>query len=93
MRTTILIRYSRLVAFTLSIPEPLLADLRASAEAEHRSMQQTVIIAIRDYLAARETDEILADPEALRDLAAAREEEAEYGIDLRDVVARRPDAR
>lgn len=81
------------MAFTLSIPEPLLADLRASAEAEHRSMQQTVIIAIRDYLAARETDEILADPEALRDLAAAREEEAEYGIDLRDVVARRPDAR
>lgn len=81
------------MAFTLSIPEPLLADLRASAEAEHRSMQQTVIIAIRDYLAARETEEILADPEALRDLATAREEEAEHGIDLRDVVARRPDAR
>jgi hypothetical protein len=80
------------VAFTLTIPEPLLDDLRARAEIEHRSMQQTVLLAIREYLGARETDEILADPAALRDIAAAREEQAELGVDLRQVVAERPDA-
>jgi PHD/YefM family antitoxin component YafN of YafNO toxin-antitoxin module len=56
-------------------------------------MQQTVIVAVKEYLAARETDEILADPAALRDIAAAREEVAERGVDLREVMARRPDVR
>jgi hypothetical protein len=81
------------VAFTLTIPDQLLDDLRARAQVEHRSMQQTVILAVREYLAARETEEILADPAALRDIAAAREEVAEHGIDLRAIVAARPDAR
>ena len=81
------------MAFTLTIPDQLLEDLRVRAQAEHRSMQQTVILAVREYLAARETDEILADPAALRDIAAAREEVAERGVDLRAIVAARPDAR
>ena len=80
------------MAFTLTIPDQLLEDLRVRAQAEHRSMQQTVILAVKEYLAARETDEILADPDALRDIAAAREEIAERGVDLRAVVAARPDA-
>jgi PHD/YefM family antitoxin component YafN of YafNO toxin-antitoxin module len=80
------------MAFTLTIPDQLLEDLRVRAQVEHRSMQQTVILAVKEYLAARETDEILADPAALRDIAAAREEIAERGIDLRAVVAARPDA-
>ena len=81
------------VAFTLTIPDQLLEDLRVRAQAEHRSMQQTVILAVKEYLAVRETDEILADPDALRDIAAAREEIAERGVDLHAVVAARPDAR
>lgn len=36
-------------------------------------MQQTVLVAIEEYLSARETAEILADPAALRGLAEARE--------------------
>lgn len=81
------------MAFTLTIPDQLLGELRATAEAEHRSMQQTVVLAIKEYLAERETTEILADPQALRDLAAAAEETAERDIDLRALVAGRPDAR
>ena len=38
-------------------------------------MQQTVLVAIEEYLSARETAEILADPAALRGLASARESE------------------
>jgi len=42
---------------------------------EHRSVQQTVLVAIEEYLSTRETAEILADPIALRNLAEARESE------------------
>jgi PHD/YefM family antitoxin component YafN of YafNO toxin-antitoxin module len=41
----------------------------------HRSVQQTVLIAVKEYLSTRETAEILADPAALRGLAEARESE------------------
>ncbi len=37
--------------------------------------QQTVLVAVEEYLSARETAEILADPAALRGLADARESE------------------
>ncbi len=51
------------------------AQLKQVAEIERRSVQQTVLIAIEEYLSMRETAEILADPEALRGLAEARESE------------------
>ena len=41
----------------------------------HRRVQQTVLVAIEEYLSMRETAEILADPAALRSLAEAREAE------------------
>ena len=47
----------------------------ADTEVEHRSVQQTVLVAIEEYLSRRETAEILADPSALRGLAEARESE------------------
>jgi PHD/YefM family antitoxin component YafN of YafNO toxin-antitoxin module len=50
-------------------------QLKQVAEVEHRSVQQTVLVAIEEYLSMRETAEILADPSALRGLAEARESE------------------
>jgi hypothetical protein len=44
-------------------------------ENEHRSAQPTALVAIEQYLSARETAEILADPDALQGLADARESE------------------
>jgi PHD/YefM family antitoxin component YafN of YafNO toxin-antitoxin module len=38
-------------------------------------VQQTVLLAIEEYLSARETAEILANPAALRGLAEAMESE------------------
>ena len=61
------------MAMTLRLPADLDTELRAVAEEEHRSMHQTVVHAIETYLALRETDEIKADPDALRALAEARE--------------------
>ena len=60
---------------TLRLPPEIEADLKQVAEAEHRSVQQTVLVAIEEYLSARETAEILADPISLRNLAEARESE------------------
>jgi PHD/YefM family antitoxin component YafN of YafNO toxin-antitoxin module len=60
---------------TLRLPPEIEADLKQVAETEHRSVQQTVLVAIEEYLSARETAEILADPVALRNLAEARESE------------------
>jgi hypothetical protein len=60
---------------TLRLPPEIEADLKQIAETEHRSVQQTVLVAIEEYLSARETAEILADPVALRNLAEARESE------------------
>ena len=63
------------MAMTLRLPPEIEADLKQVAETEHRSVQQTVLVAIEEYLSTRETAEILADPVALRNLAEARESE------------------
>jgi predicted transcriptional regulator len=63
------------MAMTLRLSPEIEADLKQVAETEHRSVQQTVLVAIEEYLSARETAEILADPVALRNLAEARESE------------------
>jgi len=57
------------------LPPEIEAQLKQVAETEHRSVQQTVLVAIEEYLSMRETAEILADPVALRGLAEARESE------------------
>ncbi len=73
------------MAMTLRLPPEIEAQLKQVAEIERRSLQQTVLIAIEEYLSMRETAEILADPEALRCLAEARESEQAgdvvYGIE------------
>lgn len=61
------------MAMTLRLPAALDVELRAAAEEEHRSVQQTVVHAIETYLALRETQEIKSDPDTLRALAEARE--------------------
>jgi hypothetical protein len=52
---------------------------------EHSRAQPTVLIAIEQYLSARETAEILADPDALRGLDEGRKSELTgditYGVD------------
>jgi predicted transcriptional regulator len=73
------------MAMTLRLPAEVEAQLKQVADNEHRSVQQTVLVAIEEYLSARETAEILADPEALRSLAEARESEqagdVTYGVE------------
>ncbi|MGH3446902.1 MAG: Arc family DNA-binding protein [Nocardioidaceae bacterium] len=73
------------MAMTLRLPPDLDEELRAAAEADHRSMQQAVVHAVEAYLAQRETAEIRADPDALRALAEAREAvrtgDVSYGTD------------
>lgn len=61
------------MAMTLRLPTDLDTELRAAAEEDHRSVQQTVLLAIETYLALRETAEIKADPDTLRALAEARD--------------------
>jgi predicted transcriptional regulator len=63
------------MAMTLRLPPEVEDQLKQVAAIEHRSVQQTVLVAVEEYLAARETAEILADPAALRGLAEARESE------------------
>ena len=63
------------MAMTLRLPTEIEDQLKQVAEIEHRSVQQTVLVAIEEYLSLRETAEILADPAALRSLAEARESE------------------
>jgi predicted transcriptional regulator len=63
------------MAMTLRLPPEIEEQLKQVAEVEHRSVQQTVLVAIEEYLSVRETAEILADPSALRGLAGARESE------------------
>jgi predicted transcriptional regulator len=60
---------------TLRLPPEIEDQLKQVADIEHRSVQQTVLVAIEQYLSMRETAEILADPAALRGLAEARESE------------------
>lgn len=63
------------MAMTLRLPAEIEDQLKQAAESEHRSVQQTVLLAIEEYLSARETAEILGDPAALRGLAEAMESE------------------
>jgi predicted transcriptional regulator len=63
------------MAMTLRLPPEIEDQLKQVAEIEHRSVQQTVLVAIEEYLSLRETAEIRADPAALRGLAEARESE------------------
>jgi PHD/YefM family antitoxin component YafN of YafNO toxin-antitoxin module len=60
---------------TLRLPPEIEDQIKQVAAAEHRSVQQTVLVAVEEYLSMRETAEILADPAALRSLAEARESE------------------
>jgi PHD/YefM family antitoxin component YafN of YafNO toxin-antitoxin module len=60
---------------TLRLPAKVEHQLKQIAEIENRSLQQTVLVAIEEYLSMREAAEILADPAALRGLAEAREAE------------------
>lgn len=73
------------MAMTLRLPAEIEDQLKQVAEAEHRSLQQTVLVAIEEYLSVRETAEILADPAALRGMAEARESELAgdvvYGVE------------
>jgi len=73
------------MAMTLRLPPEIEDQLKQVAEIEHRSVQQTVLVAIEEYLSLRETAEILADPAALHSLAEARESEQAgdvvYGIE------------
>jgi len=82
------------MAMTLRLPDELDAELRAAAHKDHRSLHQTIVLAVETYLALRETAEIKADPEALRALADARESVQEgdvvYGVDAaRALLGRR----
>lgn len=63
------------MAMTLRLPPEIEEQLKQVADTEHRSVQQTVLVAVEEYLSMRETAEILADPAALRGLAEAREAE------------------
>jgi predicted transcriptional regulator len=73
------------MAMTLRLPPEIEDQLKQVAEIEHRSVQQTVLVAIEEYLSIRETAEILADPSALRGLSGARESEqagdVAYGVE------------
>ncbi len=78
---------------TLRLTAELAAELRAVAREDHRSVQQSVVMAVEAWLSARETAEIRADPDALRALASAREEVARGEVSttadvLADLAAR-----
>ena len=82
------------MAMTLRLDPQLEAELRLAAKEDHRSLHQTVVLAVETYLALRETAEVRADPEALRALAEARQavEEGDmvYGTEaVRDLLRRR----
>jgi predicted transcriptional regulator len=73
------------MAMTLRLSTELEEELRAVAEEDRRSVHQTVVLAIELFLAARETAQVKADPEALRALAeaqqAVRDGDVVYGTD------------
>jgi predicted transcriptional regulator len=82
------------MAMTIRLDPQLDAELRQAAEEDHRSLHQTIVLAIETYLALRETAEVKADPETLRALAEARQAVQEgnivYGTDaVRDLLNRR----
>ena len=79
------------MAMTLRLDQQLDAELHIAAEEDHRSVHQTVVLAIETYLALRETAEVKADPDALRALAEARQAVRDgdviYGADaVRDLL-------
>lgn len=85
------------MAMTLRLPPDLEDELRLAAEEDRRSVQQTVRVAVEAFLAARETAEVRADPDALRALAEAREGvragDVVYGTEaVRQLVAGRDDS-
>lgn len=61
------------MAMTLRLSPELEAELHAVAAEDRRSVHQTVLLALDTFLALRETAAVKADPEALRNLAEARE--------------------
>lgn len=73
------------MAMTLRLPAELATELATVAAEEHRSVHQTVVLAVETYLALRETAEVKADPQALRSLAEAREAvqagDVAYGVE------------
>lgn len=82
---------------TLRLPAELDVELRAAAEEDRRSVQQTVVLAIETFLALRETAEVKADADALRSLAEARQAVAAgdvvYGTDaVRALIQHRSSA-
>lgn len=84
------------MAMTLRLDPELDAELRIAAEEDHRSVHQTVILAIETYLALRETAEIKADADTLRSLAEARQAiqdgDIVYGTDAARALLRRRQA-
>src|SRR5689334_7629431 len=54
--------YHGSMAMTLRLPAELEDQLKQAAESEHRSVQQTVLLAIEEYLSARETAKVIAEP-------------------------------
>ncbi|SNR27512.1 hypothetical protein SAMN06265360_10180 [Haloechinothrix alba] len=74
------------MAMTLRLPSELEDELRAAAEEDRRSVQQTMVLAIEAYLSRRETSEIKADAETLRALADAREQVARGEVYSTDEV-------
>lgn len=81
------------MAMTLRLSEDLAAELREAAEQDHRSVNQSVVLAVEAWLAARETADIRSDPDTLRALAEAREEVAREEVsttaDVRAALAER----
>lgn len=63
--------YHRRMAMTLRLPSELDAYLHLIAEEDHRSLNQTIIVALERYISDRWTEEILNDPVAMRHLAEA----------------------
>jgi predicted transcriptional regulator len=86
-------RYRNGMAMTIRLPDDLDAELRIAASEDHRSVHQTILLAVEMYLAGRETAEIRADPDALRALAEAREAvgggDVVYGEDAVHALVRR----
>lgn len=72
--------YHNGMAMTLRLGPDLDSELRSAAEEDRRSVHQTVVLAIETFLALRETAEVVADPEALRALAEARQAVADGDI-------------
>lgn len=84
------------MAMTLRLPPETEAYLRMTAEEEHRSLNQMVIVAIDAYLSEKWTQEILDDPEAVREIEEAEEEvrrgDVLHGVDaITALVMNRPD--